>query len=252
ALGAAPPAERGRAGGGGAGRPRRWHLGARGAPASRSAARAPRLARPCRSMARLDPRAPPALRQARARRRPDRNRRLLVRRHRLSCHLPSRLRGPLPLGRTAADRLRDRLCTDAADTAAGRGGRGRGALAVRADMDGNAARGCGHRRYRLQNRQLLAADRACGLRPALAAGRRIWLAAATAVPRSVVEVAPSIMTGTRSPAAAAPVKLTVVLRRVRPRSMASSVRLGPSTGTSSARPMRVLFRASAPRWPVPI
>src|SRR5712691_3882781 len=67
-------------------------------------------------------------------------------------------------------------------------------------------------------------------------------------PRSVVEVASSIRTSTRSPAAAGPAKLTVVLRRVRPRRSAGSVRLGPSTRTSSTRPTRWAFRAAATCW----
>ncbi len=46
-------------------------------------------------------------------------------------------------------------------------------------------------------------------------------------------------TSTRSPGDASPVKLTVVLRRVRPRRIEASVRLGPSTSTSSTRPTRV-------------
>ena len=40
------------------------------------------------------------------------------------------------------------------------------------------------------------------------------------------------------PAAASPAKFTVVLRRVRPRRTDGSVRLGPSTSTSSTRPTR--------------
>src|SRR5687768_6964328 len=51
-------------------------------------------------------------------------------------------------------------------------------------------------------------------------------------PASVVEVAPEISTATSSPGRASPVKLTVLLWRVRPRSLAGSVRLGPSTSTS--------------------
>ena len=64
----------------------------------------------------------------------------------------------------------------------------------------------------------------------------------------MVEVAASIRTGTSSPGAAGPLKLTVVFRRVRPRSSAPSVRLGPSTSTSSMRPTRPALRAAAERW----
>ena len=49
------------------------------------------------------------------------------------------------------------------------------------------------------------------------------------------------------PASAVPVKLTVVLRRVRPRSSVSSVRDGPSTSTSSTRPTRASLRSRAIR-----
>ena len=45
-------------------------------------------------------------------------------------------------------------------------------------------------------------------------------------------------TGTSSPAVADPAKFTVVFRRVRPRSSEGSVRLVPSTSTSSTRPTR--------------
>src|SRR5215218_6661482 len=76
-----------------------------------------------------------------------------------------------------------------------------------------------------------------------------YAAAATSwSPRSVVDVASSIRTWTSSPGAAAPAKLTVVLRRVRPRRTAGSVRLGPSTSTSSTRPTRSRLRAAATRW----
>ena len=44
-----------------------------------------------------------------------------------------------------------------------------------------------------------------------------------------------------------PSKLTVVLRRVRPRTIAGSVRLGPSTRTSSTRPIRSALRSAATR-----
>src|ERR687888_2254103 len=64
-------------------------------------------------------------------------------------------------------------------------------------------------------------------------------------PRSVVEVAWSIRTSTSSPGAAVPAKLTVVFRRVRPRSSAGSVRLVPSTSTSSTPPTRSALRAAA-------
>src|SRR5439155_13594963 len=67
-------------------------------------------------------------------------------------------------------------------------------------------------------------------------------------PRRVVDVAPSIRTSTSSPAAATPVKFTVVFRRVRPRNSDGSVRLGPSTRTSSTRPMRSWLRSCATRW----
>ena len=65
---------------------------------------------------------------------------------------------------------------------------------------------------------------------------------ATCSPRSVVDVLATIRTGTSSPAAAVPEKLTVVLRRVRPRRMLGSVLLAPSTSTSSTAPIRSAFR----------
>src|SRR6266516_1661698 len=64
-------------------------------------------------------------------------------------------------------------------------------------------------------------------------------------PRKVVDVASSSRTSTRSPATATPEKLTVVLRRVRPRSRLGSVRLGLSTRTSSTRPTRPALREAA-------
>src|SRR5512133_1265651 len=67
-------------------------------------------------------------------------------------------------------------------------------------------------------------------------------------PRRVVEVASSIRTSTSSPGAAVPAKLTVVLRRVRPRSSVGSLRLGPSTRTSSTPPTRSALRSAATRW----
>ena len=54
-------------------------------------------------------------------------------------------------------------------------------------------------------------------------------------------------TSARSPGSAAPEKLTVVFRLVRPRSSEGSVRLGPSTSTSSTRPTRSRFRSPAMR-----
>src|SRR5262249_7003957 len=62
-----------------------------------------------------------------------------------------------------------------------------------------------------------------------------------AAPASVVDVADSISTGTRSPGVAMPSKLTVLLCLVRPRTRAGSLRLGPSTRTSISRPTK--------RWP---
>src|SRR5512133_749704 len=86
--------------------------------------------------------------------------------------------------------------------------------------------------------------------PAVVSSKALTQAAtaASCVPLSVVEVAASIVTGTSSPAAAVPVKFTVVFRRVRPRRTAASVRLGPSTSTSSTRPIRWRLRASATFW----
>ena len=66
-------------------------------------------------------------------------------------------------------------------------------------------------------------------------------------PVSVVEVALEISTSTSSPAAATPSKLTVLLWRVRPRSRVGSVRLGPSTRTSSVRPTKRCERSAARR-----
>ena len=63
------------------------------------------------------------------------------------------------------------------------------------------------------------------------------------MPASVVDVEPSMRTSTSAPACALPQKLTVVFRRVRPRRIDGSVRLGPSTSTSSTRPTRSAFRA---------
>ena len=50
------------------------------------------------------------------------------------------------------------------------------------------------------------------------------------------------------PGEAVPLKLTVVFRRVLPLRMDGSVRLGPSTRTSSTRPIRLVFRLAATRW----
>ena len=47
-----------------------------------------------------------------------------------------------------------------------------------------------------------------------------------------------ISTSTSSPGSAVPSKLTVLLWRVRPRSRAGSLRLGPSTSTSIVRPTK--------------
>src|SRR5204862_100897 len=51
-----------------------------------------------------------------------------------------------------------------------------------------------------------------------------------------------------SPGAESPPKLTVVLRRVRPRRSVSSVRERPSTSTSSVPPIRAVLRSCAIRW----
>ena len=64
---------------------------------------------------------------------------------------------------------------------------------------------------------------------------------------NVVEVALAIVTGTSSPGAASPLKLTVVFRRVLPRRSCGSVRLGPSTSTSSTIPTRTAFCSVATR-----
>ena len=72
--------------------------------------------------------------------------------------------------------------------------------------------------------------------------------AAARWPASVVEVAPVISTSTSSPGAAVPSKLTVLLWRVRPRSLVGSVRLGPSTRTSIVRPTKRCARSRARRW----
>src|SRR5438874_1471632 len=130
--------------------------------------RAPRLARPRRAVAGLDPRDPTALHQARAPRRADRNRHLLVRGHRVPGLLPASVRGPLCLGRAASDRLRDGLCAHAPDAPACGSRRRRSAAAVRSLVDRHAARSGGHRRPRLPDRHLLAADRAGRLRAPLA------------------------------------------------------------------------------------
>src|SRR6266566_4600330 len=66
--------------------------------------------------------------------------------------------------------------------------------------------------------------------------------------QALAEVASSIRTSTRSPGTAAPEKLTVVLRRVRPRSRLGLVRLGLSTRTSSTRPTRPALREAATCW----
>src|SRR5262249_13554585 len=78
---------------------------------------------------------------------------------------------------------------------------------------------------------------------------RTHYAATSAVilPRSVVDVEPSIWTSTSSPWLAAPLKLTMVFRRVRPRSKLGSVRLGPSTRTPSTLPTRSALRSAAVR-----
>ena len=64
---------------------------------------------------------------------------------------------------------------------------------------------------------------------------------------AVVEVAPAIRTSASSPGMASPVKLTIVLPRVRPRSRLASVRLQPSTSTSTVVPTRSAFRSDAIR-----
>src|SRR5512132_1311109 len=64
-------------------------------------------------------------------------------------------------------------------------------------------------------------------------------------PLRVVEAAPEISTSTSSPGAAVPSKLTVLLWRVRPRSREGSVRLGPSTRTSTMRSRKRCARSRA-------
>src|SRR4051794_22858279 len=66
-------------------------------------------------------------------------------------------------------------------------------------------------------------------------------------PLSVCEVADSISTGTNCPGPASPSKLTALPCRVRPRSLVSSVRLVPSTNTSSVRPTKRWARSAARR-----
>ena len=63
----------------------------------------------------------------------------------------------------------------------------------------------------------------------------------------VPDVALAMATETRSPGAASPLKLTVVFLRVRPRRSSGSVRLEPSTSTSSTMPTRPAFRSAATR-----
>ena len=67
------------------------------------------------------------------------------------------------------------------------------------------------------------------------------------MPRRVVEVASPISTSTKLAGASPanrPVKLTIVFRRVRPRSSVESVREWPSTRTSSTRPTRASLRVA--------
>src|SRR6478735_23767 len=67
-------------------------------------------------------------------------------------------------------------------------------------------------------------------------------------PASVVEVALVISTSTISPWPAVPSKLTVLLWPLRPRRREGSVRLGPSTRTSTVRPTNRWPRSRARRW----
>src|SRR5439155_24834770 len=64
-------------------------------------------------------------------------------------------------------------------------------------------------------------------------------------PASVVDVALVISTSTSSPGSPRPTKLTVLLWRVRPRSLAGSVRLVPSTSTCCRVPTKRWLRSYA-------
>src|SRR4029450_10042992 len=82
--------------------------------------------------------------------------------------------------------------------------------------------------------QPIAKQRAYGARSVRKADQAVTRA--DCVPRRVVDVEPSMRTSTSAPASATPLKLTVVFRRVRPRRVAGSVLLGPSTSTRSFHP----------------
>ena len=71
--------------------------------------------------------------------------------------------------------------------------------------------------------------------------------ASSSSPASVVLVAEEISTSVMSPGAATPSKFTVLLWRVRPRSLEGSVREGPSTSTSIVRPTKRWARSVACR-----
>ncbi len=86
-------------------------------------------------------------------------------------------------------------------------------------------------------------------------GWRVWpgvfydtRASSDISPLSVWLVALVIWTGTSSPGAARPSKLTTLLWRVRPRTRLASVREVPSTSTSSVRPTNRCARSRARRW----
>ena len=116
---------------------RRSALGRR---ASSPLSREGRLARAARAGARLDPRPPLPLRAPPASCGSGRSRHLLARRHRLPLGLRPRLLARRAVGAAASGRLRNGLRTEPEDASVRRRRRGRGAPAVRAVMDRDAAR----------------------------------------------------------------------------------------------------------------
>ena len=100
--------------------------------------------------------------------------------------------------------------------------------------------------YRVFNFWLPIVPAALGLRSMRAAAARLDDARPRAASRRASSTSRARCARRRGRrAAASPRKLTVVLRRVRPRRTAGSVRLGPSTSTSSTRPTRSAFRSAA-------
>ena len=182
---------------------------------------------------------------------PDRNGGLLVRRHRVPLGVPAGFHARHAGRRGPPHRLCDRLCADAADAAVRRRRRSRGrCLPLALSWTGIplAAAVLAVFTYRIFNFWLPLVPAALGLRSLKAADAALDDHDARAASRLASSTSRARCARRRArPPAASPVKLTVVLRRVRPRRKLGSVRLGPSTSTSSTRPMRSSFRSPAMR-----